>query len=101
MPSLPAGAIERCLTRKLRAVERAGDHRFFEIYDDDGRVIASTAMSRSWRGSTMLGPRMVAIIQQELRLRGHAKEFGELIACPLSRDNYLSLVKSEQDSGHD
>jgi hypothetical protein len=93
MPSHTAGQIERCLIRKLRAVElQGGNHRRFEVFDGDGRLVAATVLSRSWRRTTTLGPNMVAAIQRELGLQGDPSAFDELVRCPLSRDAYLAIA---------
>lgn len=99
MPSFTAGEIERCLTRKLQAIEREGGrHRHLVVSDADGRIVAIVPVSRSWRKSQSLGPSMVAMIQQELHLRGKGAAFEDLVRCPLSREQYLALVGAAIES---
>lgn len=93
MPSFDTRDIERCLLTKLRAVERrAGDHRVFAIVDDEGDLVATTGLSRSWLGTTSIGPAMVAAIRREIGLQAHPRAFIRLIGCPLRREAYLALV---------
>lgn len=93
MASLAVRDLERCRRIKLRAVERpGGDHRVFEILDDAGNLVATTAFSRSWRGATSIGPGMVSAIGRELGLRAHPDAFARLVACPLTWEAYLGLV---------
>ncbi len=96
MPSINARELERCLRTKLRAVERkAGDHRVFEVYDEAGALVATTALSRSWRGTTTIGANMAATIGRELGLRREPGAFEQLVRCPLDRAAYLALVAAE------
>lgn len=93
MPSLAVRDLERCFRTKLRAVERPdGDHRVFEVFDDAGNLVATTAFSRSWRGATSIGPGMVGATRREMGLRAHPDAFARLVACPLSREASLGLV---------
>jgi hypothetical protein len=64
----------------------------FEIYDTGGRLVATTALSRSWRGSQTLGANMASTIRQELGLRSHGRAFARLVECPLTREDFLALV---------
>lgn len=96
MPSFTAGQVERCLLRKLRSVERqGGNHRLFEVLDDQERVVATTLLSRSWRRATTLDAGLVSAIRRQLGLRAHAEEFAGLIECVLTRNDYMALVESE------
>lgn len=82
MPSLPVQDLERCLSRKLKATERTGSkHREFELFDDEGHLVATTVLSRGWRGTTALSANMVAQIQRELGLQGQAQAFDQVIRC--------------------
>jgi hypothetical protein len=90
MPSINAGALEDCLTRKLQAVEVTGRDRKFEIYDDEQRLIARTAMSRGWRGTTPISANMVSNIKTQLHLP-RSSDLVALVACTVSREDYLSL----------
>ena len=92
MPSLNAGDLAGCLHRKLRAVESSGKHRTFEIFDDDGVLVARTLMSHGWRGNTPLSDRMVSSIKGQLGL-ARSRDLVDLVGCPLSRDEYLALAK--------
>jgi hypothetical protein len=91
MPSLNAGDIEACLLRKLQAAELPGRDRKFEVFDDDGVLIARTALSRSWRGTTSLSPNMVNNIKNQLHL-ARSQDFVRLVQCPLSREEYLQSM---------
>lgn len=104
MPSLNTRDLERCLLTKLRAIERrAGDHRVFDLFDLEGELegelVATTRLSRSWRGSTPLGPAMVAAIRREIGLRSDSAAFQRLVACPLTREEYLALASQADADG--
>lgn len=90
MPSVNAGDLAGCLLGKLRAIELPGRDRKFEIFDDQGRLVARTAMSRSWRGNTPISAGMVSNIKNQLHLPRSSDLVG-LIACTLTRDDYLKL----------
>ena len=93
MPSFTAGDIEDCLTRKLRSpAQQRTKHKLFEVYDDAGHLVATTAMSRGWRRSQSLSPSMVSTIRQELGMQGHSMEFNSLIRCSFQRPDYLRLM---------
>ena len=64
----------------------------FEIFDEEGNPVASTGLSRSWRGTTPIGPAMVGAIRREIGLEAHPQAFNQLIGCPLTREEYLALV---------
>jgi hypothetical protein len=90
MPSLSAGDLADCLLQKLGAVERSGRHRRFDVFDDRGRLVASTVMSHSWRRNTTLSAGMVSNIKSQLHL-ARAAELLQLVDCTLSREQYLLL----------
>ena len=90
MPSLNAGDLITCLLTKLRATELPGDHRVFEVYDDAGRLVARTKVSRSWRGTTPIGPLMVTLIARQLGVT--SSQLAQLARCTLGRDDYLTLA---------
>lgn len=90
---MTAGDLEDCLITKLRAdEEQGGKHRKFRIRDDAGLLVASTAMSRSWRRSTTISASMSSTIRQQLGLRANPRAFADLVDCPLTRRAYLDLV---------
>jgi hypothetical protein len=90
MPSLNAGDLATCLLRKLGAVERSGRHRRFDVFDDQGRLVASTVMSHSWRGNTSISAGMVNTIKNQLHLARTA-DLVDLVNCTLSREEYFRL----------
>jgi len=93
MPTLKTGALRSCLTTKLQATQvRAGHHVRFEVFDDEGNLVARTRLSHSWRDSTSLSDQMASSIKRELKL-AKASELDALISCELSRAQYLELAK--------
>jgi hypothetical protein len=93
MASFDSGDLGGCFLGKLRAKETQGSkHRLFDFFDDAGNLVASTAMSRGWTARTAIGPPMVSKIQRDLKLQGHAKDFHDLIRCPLAREAWLRLL---------
>jgi hypothetical protein len=92
MPSVTAGEIERCLRGKLAAQEvRGRDHYVFGVLDDEGNLVARTRLSRSFRSTTQLSDGLTAAIRRQLKLL-RASEFNDLLACPLSRTEYLRIA---------
>jgi hypothetical protein len=91
--SVRVGDLTTCLLGKLQAVERTdGPHLRFAIYDDAGQRVATTHVSHGWRANTQLSDRMTATIRRQLRLATDS-ELVELIACSLSRADYLGSVR--------
>ena len=90
MPSVNTGDLAACLLAKLRAVELPGDHRVFEVYDDNGRLVARTKLSRSWRGTTPIGPPMLTLIARQLGVT--SSQLADLVRCTLGREDYLVLA---------
>jgi hypothetical protein len=77
----------------LQAEELSGaKHRKFRIRDDAGRLVASTAMSRSWRRTKTLDSAMVATIRRELGLQEGPQVFRGLIDCPATRNDYIRFI---------
>lgn len=91
MPSSNVGRLRRCLTRKLRAQESSGKHRDFEIFDDDGNLVATTSLSHAWRQSTQISDQMANAIKNELNLQ-RARELTDLVDCTFTRADYLQMV---------
>jgi hypothetical protein len=92
MPPLSIRSLQRCLTQKLEAQETQRKHRRFEIYDDNGALVAVTVLSHSWRPSTALHDRMVSLIKEELNLQ-RTSELFDLVDCTLTRDEYLRIAR--------
>jgi hypothetical protein len=91
MPSINAGDLATCLLRKLQASESGGRHRTFEIYDDDGRLVARTWMSHGWKGNTPISAKLIGIVGKQLHLTKSADLAG-LVSCTLTREQYLELI---------
>jgi hypothetical protein len=92
MPSLTAGALDECLTGKLRARRAEGDHRDYRVFDDQGVLVARTKLSHSWRGTTTISAGMVSRIASQLQVP-RTRDLVDLVSCALSRDDYLALAK--------
>ncbi|CAA9582002.1 MAG: hypothetical protein AVDCRST_MAG19-4130, partial [uncultured Thermomicrobiales bacterium] len=90
-----------CRRTRPRAAERRGDdHRVFGVFGDDGNPIATTAFSRSWRGTRAIGPAMVATVRRERAPRVQAAAFARLVACPLTGEASPALAgESGQTDG--
>jgi hypothetical protein len=92
MPSINAGALDRCFRGKLRAVvlpERKD--RCYEIYDDTEVLVARTWLSHGWTGSDAIDVSMLARIRRQLKLNT-VPELVSLVGCPLSREAYLEIA---------
>jgi hypothetical protein len=97
MPSFNAGRLERCFVNKLNAtVSSSGSHKEFNVFDDNGRLVATTWLSHSWRSTTPISSGMVSKVKRELKMQQYTKEFVGLVECPLSRDQYLALVGDKE-----
>ena len=53
-------------------------------------VVARTAMSKSWRGTTAISSNLVGEIKKQLHLP-RSSDLVDLVSCTLSRDEYLKL----------
>ena len=91
MPRVKVSEIEGCLTGKLEATEKDSKHRRFKVFDDNGNLVATTSLSHGWRASDEISDQMFSLIRRELRL-DRASELSDLIACPLSRADYLKIA---------
>jgi hypothetical protein len=93
MPSYNAGTLERCFTRKLEATERKGTaNREFRFYDYAGKHVATTWLSRGFKGNTPVSPNLVGKIKRQLRLQDHTSAFDAVDSCPCSREEWLRLI---------
>ena len=90
MPTVNTRDLVACLIRKLAARELEGDHRVFEVFDDEGTLVARTKVSRSWRGTTAIGSGMVSIIARQLGLT--SGQLLRLVSCEISREEYLAIA---------
>jgi hypothetical protein len=94
MPSFNARTVEECFRIKLGAqITEGARHRQFDFFDDDGLLVASTVMSRGWKGSDSLSNRLIGDMQRDLHLRGRSQDFTRLIRCPLIRKEWLWIVE--------
>lgn len=98
MPSYNAGQFERCFVAKLKATTNSsGPHKEFNIYDDNGRLVATSWLSHGWRRTTSLSSGMVSNIKRELKMQQYSREFARLVDCSLTRDQYLALVADKDE----
>lgn len=91
MASITVGDVESCLLGKLQAVNRAGKHRKFLIYDDQGILIAETHLSHAFRRRTQLDNRLLGDIRRQLKLPS-SRDLELLIECTMTRNAYLDLA---------
>lgn len=97
MASLKVGDLTSCLIDKLQAVESQGKHKAYEVFDDQGLLVAATHISHGWRASTAIGDEMIATIRRQLRLQKNS-QFTDLVSCPMSREAYLATVTGALDA---
>jgi hypothetical protein len=92
MPSINAGALDRCFRSKLKAevLDERRD-RCYEVYDNAGFLVARTWLSHGWRGNEGIDVSMLAKIRRQLKLRT-LPELVALVSCPLGREEYLEIA---------
>jgi hypothetical protein len=79
--------IDRTLRRKLHAIEdRKKDHIFF-YFKIEGKQYRATKLSHSARGQ--VDESLLSLISKQLRLK--REELQDLVACPLSEEEYFRL----------
>lgn len=91
MPSLSVGRLVGCLSGKLKAQEKAGRHRKFEVFDDNDQLVGWTQVSHEWKGNQEIGSSMVSTIARQLGI-----STGDLMAtvdCTKSRADYLEAAR--------
>ena len=74
---------------KLKMVTKNSGDRHALFYFDD-RLILRTKRSM---GTGKLGGNIPHLIRQQMKL--NEKQFAELIACPLKRDDYIEILKEK------
>ena len=82
--------LHRALTRKLKAdVEHGSNHDLYDVLDDSGHTVATTALSRSYRE---VSDDIAGEIAKDL---GVSNRFlRDLVRCPGTREQYLEIVMS-------
>jgi len=93
--SLNSSELEQALLHKLRCRvdEKKKDIRY-EVFADDGRLVARTWMSHSWRQNTPLGAGMLSKIKRQLQLTS-LQDLVDLVKCPLTRERYFEIALAE------
>ena len=86
-------------TRKLGNVltskgfkEKQGDHTFYFLYAGDKKTSVHTKISH---GRKEYGANLLSQMSKDLHLTN--KQFGQLIECPLSHEDYIQVLV---DHGH-
>lgn len=90
MAGLDSDKVERALLRKMKAVRREGKDWQYIIYNDQGKQVARTRLSKGARHS--LGPNRVAEMAHQLGLET-PQQFRDLVSCTLSRDDALEIME--------
>jgi hypothetical protein len=86
--------IVRTLKGKLHAIEDSKRHHIFFYFNIEGKQYRATKLSHSAKGQ--VDESLLSLISKQLRLR--REELQELVACPLSREDYFRLW-TERGSG--
>ena len=89
MAGVTSGKVERALTKK-GFVREPGDHRFYFLYDEKGkRTSIRTKVSHNQQE---INDYLINCMKKQLHLT--KSEFLDLVNCPLSRENYLAVLKN-------
>ena len=88
--------VKRALANKLGAIESRRSHHVYFFFDYDGKRYLGPKLSHSWRGD--LDRQQEAWIRRPLLL--NSSEFEDLIACPLSSSEFLSLWAERRGFSH-
>lgn len=79
--------IYRTLKGKLHAIEDRKSHHIFFYFEIEGKQYRATKISHSARGQ--VDESLLRLISKQLRLQ--QGELQDLIACPLSEEEYFRL----------
>lgn len=96
MAGLESDKVERALLKKMQAERREGKDWRYIIYNDQGKQIARTRLSKGAKHS--LGPNRVSEMARQLGLDS-SKQIHDLVNCTLSREKALAIMERNLQSG--
>ncbi len=68
--------------------ERQGDHAFYHLFVDGKKTVVSTKISH---GEKDIGDKLLGMMARQVRLT--RKQFGELVDCPMSAEEYVAILR--------
>lgn len=86
--TLKSGRVRSAL-RKKGFAEPSSHHRMLVLVVDGGETRISTKMSHG--GSEDIGPAIMSQMAKQCHLSN--EQFRQLVACPLSADGYVALLR--------
>jgi hypothetical protein len=91
MAGLESNKVERALLGKMKAERRDSVDWRYVIYNDKGKQVSVTRISKGPKHT--LGPGRVSLMARQLRL-DNAKQLIDLVNCPLSREQALEIMEA-------
>lgn len=84
--------MEKILIGKLGFLPSNGSHRFYNLFDRDGKFIVKTMLSQGSGGKDIDKGIFGAIARQTQLTK---KQLQDAIDCPLSRKDYSNILKEK------
>ena len=91
MSGLESNKVERCLLNKMKAERRDSFDWRYIIYNDQGKQISATRLSKGAKHT--LGPKRVREMAHQIGLHT-AQQFVNLVQCTLSREAALAIIET-------
>lgn len=90
MPRLESDEVVTALTSKLGAVERQKHHRYFYVYDEQGRHVSHTNVSHGSKHT--ISNSLATQMARQVGL-GTAQNLVKLVRCTLGGEEALAIIK--------
>jgi hypothetical protein len=91
MATLESDKVEKTLMSKMRAERKDGIDWRYIIYNDQGKQISVTRISKGAKHT--LGPKRVSLIAHQLGFATQ-KQFIDLVSCTLSREEASKIIEA-------
>ena len=89
MPVIKSEKIKASLKKK-GFEQNNGDHQYYTLYHDGKKTQIFTKISH---GKNEVGEPLLGMMSKQTRLS--KKDFADLINCPLSKEKYLEMMRTQ------
>ncbi len=90
MAGLESDKVEKALLGKMQAVRKEGRDWQYIMYNDQGKQVSRTRLSKGAKHS--LGPNRVSEMAHQLGLET-SQQFQDLVRCVMSREKALEIIE--------
>ena len=91
MPALDSNDVRSALKNKLGCQEQSTDHYRDILYDEAGRILATTKVSHGPKHT--IGDNLIPKMARQIKL-GTTANFVALVRCTKSREDCLAVIKA-------